>query len=59
MMQTGLFNMQLNDENGEMHRTFNQEYLAQNMKLLSEQSVEQLSEIQERTGKYEVIITKG
>ena len=53
MMQTGLFNMQLDDENGEMHLTLNQDYLAQNMKLLSEQSTEQLSEIQERTEKIE------
>lgn len=52
-MQTGLFNMQLNDENGEMHLIINQEYLAQNMKLLSAESAEQLGEIQERTEKIE------
>ena len=30
MMQTGLFSMQLDEENGAMHITINQEYLAQN-----------------------------
>lgn len=53
MMKTGLFNMQLDDKNGDMHITINREYLAQNMKLLSEQSAEQLSEIQKRTEKIE------
>ncbi len=53
MMQTGLFNMQLDDENGEMQITINEDYLAQNMKLLSSQSAEQLSEIQNRTEKIE------
>ena len=53
MMQTGLFNMQLDDEKGGMHITINQEYLAQNIKLLSAESAEQLGEIQERTEKIE------
>ncbi len=51
MMQTGLFNMQLDDENGAMHITINQEFLTNNLKLL--ESAEQLSEIQERTEKIE------
>ena len=53
MMQTGLFNIQLDDENGEMQITINEDYLTQNMKLLSSQSAEQLSEIQNRTEKIE------
>ena len=53
MMQTGLFNMQLDDENGGMHITINEEYLTNNMKLLSAHSAEQLSEIQDRTEKIE------
>jgi len=51
MMQTGLFNMQLDE--GAMHITINQDYLAQNIKLLSAGSTEQLGEIQERTEKIE------
>ena len=53
MLQTGLFNMQLDDENGKMHITINEEYLTKNMKLLTAQNAEQLSEIQERTEKIE------
>ena len=49
MMQTGLFNMQLDE--GAMNITINQDYLAQNIKLLSAGSTEQLGEIQERTEK--------
>ena len=53
MMQTGLFNMQPDDENSKMHITINQEYLAQNIKLLSAESAEQLSKMQNRTEKIE------
>ena len=53
MMQTGLFNMQPDDENGTMHITINQDYLAQNIKLLSAESTEQLSAMQDRTEKIE------
>ena len=53
MMQTGLFNMQPDEENGTMHITINQDYLSQNIKLLSAESAEQLSEIQDRTEKIE------
>ena len=51
MVQTGLFNMQQDEENGTMHITINQDYLAQNIKLLSVESTEQLSAIQDRTEK--------
>jgi hypothetical protein len=53
MMKTGLFNIQMDDENGGMHITINEEYLTKDMKLLSAQSAEQMSEIQERTEKIE------
>jgi hypothetical protein len=53
MMQTGLFNMQPDEENGTMHITINQDYLPQNIKLLSAESAEKLSEIQDRTEKIE------
>ncbi len=51
MMQTGLFNMQQDDETGAMHITINKDYLSQNIKLPSAQFTEQLSEIQDRTVK--------
>ncbi|MFF5996553.1 hypothetical protein AAGS61_17720 [Lysinibacillus sp. KU-BSD001] len=51
MMQTGLFHMQQDDENGAMQITLNQDYLAQNIQLLSLESTQQLSEMQERTEK--------
>ena len=53
MMQTGLFNMKPDDEKGKMHITINQEYLAKNIKLLSAESAEQLSKMQNRTEKIE------
>lgn len=51
MMQTGLFHMQQDDKTGAMHITVSQDYLAQNIKLLSAESTEQLSAIQDRTEK--------
>ena len=48
MIQTGLFHLQQNDENGKIHITINEDYLVQNVKLLS---TEQLSDIQDRTEK--------
>ena len=51
IMQTGLFNIQQDDETGTMHVTINEDYLAQNIKLLSAQSTEQMNEIQKRTEK--------
>ena len=45
--------MKPDDEDGTMHITINQEYLAQNIKLLSAESTEQLSAIQDRTEKIE------
>lgn len=51
MMQTGLFNMQQDNETGAMHITISQDYLAQNIKLLSAESTLQLSKIQNRTEK--------
>ena len=51
MIQTGLFNMQQDDENGTMHIAINQDYLAQNIKLLSAESTQQLNEIQNMTEK--------
>ena len=51
MMQTGLFNMQQDDETGAMRITINEDYLAQNIKLPYAKSTKQLSEIQDRTVK--------
>ena len=51
IMQTGLFNMQQNDETGAMHITVSQDYLAQNINLLSAESTEQLSDMQDRIEK--------
>jgi len=48
MIQTGLFHIQQDDETGAMHITVNEDYLAQNVKLLS---TEQMSEIQDKTAK--------
>ena len=48
MIQTGLFNLQQDDKSGSINITINEEYLTQNVKLLS---TEQLSEIQDRTDK--------
>lgn len=48
MIQTGLFHLQQDDENGKLHITINEDYLVQNVKLLS---TEQLSDIQDRTEK--------
>lgn len=53
IIQTGIFHMQQDEETGTMNTTINEDYLAQNIKLLSAQSDEQLSEIQERTEKIE------
>ena len=51
MIHTELFHMHQDDKTGAMRITFNQDYLAQNIKLLSANSTEQLSEIQDRTEK--------
>lgn len=51
IIQTGLFHMQQDDETGTMQITINQDYLAQNIKLLSVESTQQLNEIQDRTEK--------
>ncbi|KGR88804.1 hypothetical protein [Lysinibacillus odysseyi] len=51
MMQTGLFHMQQDDESGAMQITINESYLAQNINLLSMESIQQLSEVQDRTEK--------
>lgn len=48
MIQTGLFNLQQNDETGTIQITINESYLAQNVKLLS---TEQMSEIHNRIEK--------
>ena len=48
MIQTGLFNLQQDDKSGSINITVNEDYLTQNVKLLS---TEQLSEIQDRTEK--------
>ena len=53
IIQTGIFHMQQNEETGTMNITINEDYLAQNIKLLTSQSNEQLNEIQERTEKIE------
>ena len=53
IMQTGLFHMQQNEKNGEMHITINQDYLTQNIKLLSAESIQKLIDIQDRTEKIE------
>ena len=53
MIQTGLFNLQQDDKDGAIHITINEDRLTQNIKLLSEQSTAQISEIQERTEKIE------
>ena len=52
MMQTGLFQIQQDEETGTMQITINQDYLAQNLNLLAAQSTEQLSAIQDRTEKF-------
>ena len=51
MIQTGLFNMQQDEEMDTMNITINEDYLVQNIKLLSAESAEQLSAIQNRTEK--------
>lgn len=51
MMKTGLFHIQQDDENGAMQVTINEDYLAQNINLLSMKSIQQLSEMQDRTEK--------
>lgn len=51
MMQTGLFHMQQDDESGAMQITISEDYLTQNIKLLSTESIQQLSEVQDRTEK--------
>lgn len=51
MIQTELFHMQQDDANDQMNITINQDYLAQNIKLLSVSSTEQLNEIQDRLEK--------
>ena len=51
MMQTGLFQMHQDDESGAMQITLNEDCLAQNLKLLSTDSIQQLSEMQDRTEK--------
>ncbi len=51
MMQTGLFHMQQNDENGTIQITINEDYSDQNIDLLSTEAIQQLSEIQDRTEK--------
>ena len=51
MMQTGLFQMQQDDASGAMQITLNEDCLAQNINLLSTDSIQQLSEIQDRTEK--------
>ena len=51
LIHTGLFRMQQDEENTTMHITINQDYLAQNIKLLSVESTQQLNEIQNRTEK--------
>lgn len=48
IIQTGLFHIQQDDETGTMHITVNEDYLAQNVKLLSTEHIEK---IQERTAK--------
>ena len=45
MIQTGLFHIQQDDETGTMHITINEDYLAQNVKLLS---TEHIGEIQDK-----------
>ena len=54
MMQTGLFHMQQDDESGDMQITLNEDYLAKNINLLSIDSVQQISDIQDRTEKLTV-----
>ena len=51
MMQTGLFQMQQDDASGAMQITLNEDCLAQNIKLLTTDSIQQLSEMQDRTEK--------
>ena len=51
MMQTGLFQMHQDDESGAMQITLNEDCLAQNLKLLSIDSIQQLSDMQDRTEK--------
>ena len=51
LIQTGLFNMQQDEEMDTMNITINEDYLVQNIKLLSAESAEQLSAIQNRTEK--------
>lgn len=48
IIQTGLFHIQQDDETGTMHITVNEDYLAQNVKLLSTEHIE---EIQDQTAK--------
>lgn len=51
MMQTGLFNLQQEDENGALQIAVNQEFLTQNMLLQSSESNNQITEIQKETTK--------
>ncbi len=51
IMQTGLFHMQQHEESGAMQITLNEDCLAQNINLLSTESIQQLSDIQDRTEK--------
>ncbi len=51
IMQTGLFHMQQHEENGAMQITLNEDCLTQNLNLLSTESLQQLSDIQDRTEK--------
>ena len=49
MMQTGLFNLQQEDENGTLQIAVNQDFLKQNMLLQSAESNSQITEIQKET----------
>ncbi len=51
MVQTGLFSMQQNEENDEVKMSVNKDFLAQNIQLLSSDTTQQLTEVQNRTEK--------
>lgn len=54
MMQTGLFSIQQNEENDEVKMAINKDFLVQNIQLLSSESTQQLTEVQDRTEKLAV-----
>lgn len=51
MIKTGLFNMQQEDENEDIKMTINKDFLSNNIQLLSTETSQQLTNIQEKTEK--------